>query len=565
MRTALRRPNRRICLALAAIFVALLVAAMTAPRAHAADSAQTMQIEAVLGKDGALKVTETITFANAAPAEVVQRLANFEDNGNSQYRFDFAGISSQADGRATGSVSQESDYTVVKVPTGGAKVVEIAYTVKGATFGVADGSTVMRWRFLQGLSVGVDKVELGIQPPSSVTSIECKSGAPAAPDVCSAYQAGTHESQFPTVSDGPRGAGEVVVVSLRLPVNTVAATEHSVERWSLDRAFRLGPAELLTALGLLIVGGLVLWMLHRSAGRDAGYSSPTRVAEFKPVGENESEFELLQTVRPGQVGTLVDERVDPIDVTATVLDLAQRGHLLIVELPRDNDAAIRDWRLERRPGSDELMDYERRLLDALAPEGGEPATVSNVGPRLAGVIPEVQSDLYDEMVTEGWYDRRPDNTRGRWSVIGWVGLGVALVATVLLIIFTTFGLVGLVLIAIAVGLLFVGQEMPARTAKGASMLAGLMSLRHELLDEPTDRMPRGKEYAELSEVLPYAVVLGGQDRWLQAIADADDDIGTPDPDDLSWYHAPNDWNLQDFPASMNAFITVLTGTLFKRA
>ena len=58
------------------------------------------------------------------------------------------------------------------------------------------------------------------------------------------------------------------------------------------------------------------------------------MAEFVPIGSGESEFRVLGEIRPGHVGTVADERVDPIDVTATLVDLAVHGHLRITELPR---------------------------------------------------------------------------------------------------------------------------------------------------------------------------------------------------------------------------------------
>ena len=53
------------------------------------------------------------------------------------------------------------------------------------------------------------------------------------------------------------------------------------------------------------------------------------------MGAGQSEFRVLGDVRPGHVGTVADERVDPIDITATLIDLAVHGHLRITELPRE--------------------------------------------------------------------------------------------------------------------------------------------------------------------------------------------------------------------------------------
>ena len=138
-----------------------------------------------------------------------------------------------------------------------------------------------------------------------------------------------------------------------------------------------------------------------------------------------------------------------------------------------------------------------------------------------------------------------------------------MLATIGLAAFTGFGLLGLALIAVSLLVVFLGQEMPARTEKGVALLNGLGMLRADLLGQPTDSMPKGQELAELSEVLPYAVVLGGYERWLQALADADGDLDA-DSTDLNWYHAPDDWRLSDLPASLDRLIITIQGKLFSR-
>ena len=95
------------------------------------------------------------------------------------------------------------------------------------------------------------------------------------------------------------------------------------------------------------------------------------------------------------------------------------------------------------------------------------------------------------------------------------------------------------------------------------MLNGLGLLRAQLLGHPTDQMPKGRELHELSEVLPYAVVLGGQERWLQALVGSDLDDAA-DSTDLDWYHGPEDWHLSDLPASLSRLVTTIEGKLFAR-
>jgi hypothetical protein len=89
-------------------------------------------------------------------------------------------------------------------------------------------------------------------------------------------------------------------------------------------------------------------------------------------------------------------------------------------------------------------------------------------------------------------------------------------------------------------------------------------LAMDLDTAPTDQLPKRKEYATVSRILPYAVVLGGWERWVRVLASSDDDEGVADPTDLSWYHAPADWQLQQLPASLDAFVNAARGRLFAR-
>lgn len=77
-------------------------------------------------------------------------------------------------------------------------------------------------------------------------------------------------------------------------------------------------------------------------------------------------------------------------------------------------------------------------------------------------------------------------------------------------------------------------------------------------------MPKGREVQEISKLLGYTVVLGGKERWLAALVDADADDTAPDPTTVHWYHAPETWHLQDLPASLTQFVHTVQGELFAR-
>jgi hypothetical protein len=559
---SLRRRLTGLTMALAA--VALMAGPMVLP-AQAQGVASSVVTSANLSADGTLKVTQTITFTGAPPATLEQRIQTRQNLlGDRQYAQTLSAISATVAGAAVTPDVDEDDenITQLSVPTNGATEVTIGYTVVGAVINIENG-VALRWPLLQGLNVQVNSFTGTVAIPGQFSYIRCTAGSPNSTTPCAFAAAGTEDAHTPTFRDGPRGEREVVVADIGFPAGTVSANETIIEEWTIGRAFSVDPLPLGLALGLLLLGALGLLAMHRRAGSDAKTSGELhKAAEFVPVGPGLTEFRPVSDLRPGQIGTIVDERVDPIDVTATVLDLAVRGHLHIEELPRSSPFARTDWLLTRRSGSDALRPFEKALLDGLAPDAGS-VKVSELPGRIHDSIGSVQNALYDEVVEQGWYERRPDATRSRWTRLAGTALVVAIAITVLLAAFTSFGLLGLALIALSLGLLFVAQEMPSRTHKGAALLNGLGALRSDLLSHPTNQMPPGRELEELSEVLPYAVVLGGVDRWLDAVSTADSD-DTADSTDLSWYHGPADWHLRDLPDSLRNFITTTSGSLFTR-
>ena len=565
MRVNPARPTLRLVAASALAALALgLIAGPLALPAAAQGTASTYVVDATLDLNGALKVTETITFTEEAPSTVTQKFETREDlMGDRQYVQTLSDIRASVEGGSVDPRPQtDGRFTTITVPTNGANEIMIGYTVTGAVVNTENG-TALRYRLLQGLSVQVAQFEATVQIPTQFSYIKCTAGSPNSTVPCAFAAAGQEGAQVPTFRDGPRGEGEVVAIDIGFPPGALPANEQIEYRWTLARAFSVKPLQLGIALGLLVLGGLALYFLHRRTGADPAVGDEIRrVGEFVATGPGETEFRVVEDVRPGHVGTVADERVDPIDITASIVDLAVRGHLHITELPRESEFGRTDWDLRRTSGADDLHAFEKELLDAIAPEGGS-VKVSELADRVQGSAGAVQEKLYDEMVSNGWYEQRPDATRNRWTQLALGALIIAVVVTGVLAAFTTFGLVGLVLIVLALGLIFVAQEMPSRTPKGVALLAGLDVLRSDLLSHPTNQMPEGAEFRELSELLPYAIVLGGADRWLEAIVASDADEHA-DSTDLPWYHGPPNWHLHDFPDSLRNFVTTVSGSLFTR-
>lgn len=562
------RVTARLNQTLAVLLVAFGLSVAVAPIAQAEDGQlASYNAVATVERDGTLRVEATLTFSAAPPASLQQVFTTSRRTAQAtEYRFTITDVTATSQAKPLDAkVTSEPTAVRVDIPTAGlTEPVKLAYTVRGAAVENGDGSTLLVWPMLQGLSVGAKQFNATVKAPAQFTQLDCAAGDPQTPGNCTFYGGGNHDTPLPVFRQDGNRAGEVVVITLGFPASQIAANQDLRELWTIERAFSAEPLPLGVGLGLLILGAIAIWAAHRKIGRDySGDVAPLMVAEFEPTGAGQTRFKLLDGVRPGTIGTLADERVDPVDVTATILDLAIRGHLLITELPRESEHAPTDWSFTRKSSADPLLDYERSLLDAVAPIQGDAVKLSHLLGSLHSVIGVVQSQLYDEVVKAGWFVKRPDSTRDRWGLASWILLGAATLGAALLIMFTSFGLLGLAMVLVALGLVFISREMPARTAVGTAVLKGLDVLRGNLMTHPVANLSVGDVYGQISPLLPYAVVLGGRERWLEAMAEADDD-DLPDSTDLAWYHGPHGWHFAHLPASLANFVTTVQGTLFSR-
>jgi uncharacterized membrane protein YgcG len=267
------------------------------------------------------------------------------------------------------------------------------------------------------------------------------------------------------------------------------------------------------------------------------------------------EFTPPEGLRPGQVGTLVDERANVVDVTATIIDFAVRGHLHITELPRTSGP--QDWELSKVSDGD-FRPYERALFDALF-SGRERVRLSELKNTFATRLAATQSLLYDDIVLQGWYRRSPAATRAA----GW-GLGLLLLVVAagmtFLATFVGLGLIGLGLVVGALVFLAFAGWLPARTGAGSAVLARVLGFRQYLSVAEADQIRFEEREQVFSRYLPYAMGFGLADRWAAEFADLA--VARPDgTSGLYWYAGLPGWNLHYFGQSIGSFATTTTGTI----
>jgi uncharacterized membrane protein YgcG len=179
-----------------------------------------------------------------------------------------------------------------------------------------------------------------------------------------------------------------------------------------------------------------------------------------------------------------------------------------------------------------LKPHEQELLSGLFSDGAaNDVTLEELHNTFYKNIPGIKSELFDALVSDGYYRRRPDSVRstyiGAGVVVGFLSIwGGAVVARDLGMAPFSFILAGILTAAIIVAF---GWFMPARTVTGARTLEGILGFEDFLAHVDADRFNRMIKTPEMFEkFLPYAMALGVEKHWSKAFQN----IYTQPP---SWY------------------------------
>lgn len=613
------RPSRvRVVAWLAAVALAfaMTVAGLFVPvsaQAANGDRITDYRVEYVVEPDGTLKGRETIDYA-FGPGErhgifvwyTVRR--NVEGGQYRLYDTTIDNVSSPTGAPARWQTSEQGGAMRVQigdpertVPPGTHRYV-IDYTVQGAINRIAgeDGAPDTQELYVNPVSpdweAPIERASVSVTTPVASTRRACYRGeAGASGD--EAQQGCNIEAVGDTATFTARSLGEGI--GLTTVVEVPAGTLTNDAPILIDGDAAGGPAidEVLptwasaglgvgsVGVGLLAAGGSAVGMrrAYRTRGRDQQYagltpgvlpgdeSAATVVAASKtPVAVR---FEPPENTRPGLIGVLQDESADMVDVTATFIDLAVRGYLVIEEV-YDDEHSVRkqepsDWRIlraDRARPDDELLPYEKKLYENLLGTS-DSVLLSERNEILGKVVPGVRNDMYWQVADEKWFVSNPKKVVQRWQILS-MALAVLAVLFVAPVFFfgsevalsLTQMLVGAAAgIGLGIAALIVwgmSYQMPARTALGTAMLQQAMGFKKYLETAEANQIRFEEAQNIFSRYLPYAIVFGVADRWVEVFDDVVQaaqaqgyDIAMP-----GWYVMPHHtwgWNMMAFNSGLD--------------
>ena len=530
-----------------------------------------------ISDDGALRITERIDydFGVALRHGIFRTIPSryyLDDVYDRVYRIEDVTVRSPT-APTDVEVSSEGASTTIRVgdpdvEISGRHRYTLTYRVEGVLNPFPDHDELYWNAIGDQWAAAIERAEVTVLAPADIQRVACFQGYTGTTETCASADQQGATARFAAGRSLQPYEGLTVVVAI--PKGVVPDPEPiREERWSAERAFSVNVGTVVAAVAVAGLLGGALGRLWWREGRDRRFiGSPidqvmgtsTGESEMVPVGEGDLEapveFAPPENVRPGQIGTLLDERANVIDVTATIVDLAGRGFLLIREIPDEGLFSKVDWTLIRlEKGDVELLTYERRLLDALFRDGSE-VKVSELKTTFAERLHGVEDSLYADAMRQKWFRARPDQVRLRWAGGGVFLLVIGAALTFVLARWTHWAIVGIPVIVAGAALALMARQMPSRTAKGTAMLRRVRGFRRVIATAETHMSRWAEEENVFTRYLPYAIVFGLTKKWAKAF----EDLGLQ-PDTSTWYVGPHAFTAAAFADSIDGFAVTTGGTL----
>ena len=231
-------------------------------------------------------------------------------------------------------------------------------------------------------------------------------------------------------------------------------------------------------------------------------------------------YEPPEKMGPAEVGTLIDDSVDPRDITSVLVDLAVRGYVKIVETQHKGFLSTTkdyEFHLLKDPSQwKDLTDYERAMLGQVF-AGGEVTLLSSLRNHFYTALPMIKSEIMGALKAKGMYTVDPESAMGYWGfgvvvvalpyVLGqWFGLADFLSSIPIAIV------AGVIALAIVI---ILGRLLTATSLKGARTRVQILGFQEFMNRVDADRLKRMPPDT-FEKYLPYAMALGVEHRWAKA-------------------------------------------------
>jgi len=280
---------------------------------------------------------------------------------------------------------------------------------------------------------------------------------------------------------------------------------------------------LLTVLIALIIPIIVFFRafkLWKKEGKDYRVNK-TIIAQYEPP----------DNLSPAIIGVIKNQNITIKEIIATVIDLAVRGYLKIVE--KEEKILFfksKVYVFEKLKPEDDLRPYEQRIMKDLFSEGNSIST-SDLKNKFYKKIKGIKEEIHKEIAKTNLFNGNIEEIRKRYGLHYFILLGVGIVFFFLLmilvnvlgltpILLTSTIIIGVSFVASSImGLLF-AYRMPVLTKEGAEAKWKALGFKEYL--HTAERFRIETETLEtFSKFLPYAMIFGVEKQWAKRFEEFD--------------------------------------------
>jgi uncharacterized membrane protein YgcG len=241
------------------------------------------------------------------------------------------------------------------------------------------------------------------------------------------------------------------------------------------------------------------------------------------------QYEPPAGLSPGEAGALVDDQAGIRDITATLVDLAVRGFIVIEEKEVSHLMGLYAnteyvFHLNKKPAEwSGAKSHELLLLHGIfgAPVLGmlEKVALSELQNRFYKNLPGIRRAILESLVQRGYFAHRPDIVRQAYLLVAGVTGAVLYLLGQYLVqhagMQAQTSSVAAILTGLAIG--GFGWFMPTRTVDGVRALHDTLGFENFLSHVEAPHLASSPQSpANFEKYLPFAMALGVEKKWVGA-------------------------------------------------
>ena len=460
---------------------------------------------------------------------------------NRSIKIDNVRVVDQNNAKYTYQISKEGKNKRIKIGDvdesfTGKRVYIISYTIDGA-MNYLDTHDELYWNAIGGeWTVPINAAHVVTHAPQ-IDEVECFSGSYGSTQKCESIVENSQKSDISSITSefiqNNIMIGEYMTIVIGMPVGTIyePTTQEKMMAFIKDNWI----------LGLPFFVGLYMWRRWSLYGKD-----PEGRETIVP------QYEAPKGLSPADVGLIMNESVRNSDISALFINLAVKGYMRIRPIEKKKVFSKSDYLfiqtgkdISTNTNPDEWLLYE--LVFRYAISSNHEVKMSQLKNSFYKDLESVKIRVMDDIISQKYFVKNPKNAKRTYILLSVIFFMCAFFAAGF---FGTAGVFAFILSSIII--LIFGLFMSKPTKKGIIMREYVTGLKMYMETAEKDRInfhnAPEKNPKTFEKLLPYAMVLGVEDKWAKQFEDIYE--GQPD-----WYEGPDALSPVLFVNNMQGFST----------